>query len=210
MRYFAGQNWLAWILLSLLSGRGKAGMKFCLALLACLAAGAASAAQSEEPSITAPAGANQFCLRNPAFCQPREIASAPASAMAVLERVNRSVNNQIVPVQARSDDEKREANRDWRVALPGEGGNCVEYAWTKFMLLAWEGIPTGAMRFAQVRVPGSSEFHALLLVRIQNTEVAMDNLTPIIWPADKLQYEWVAVQNPANGWQWIKPADLTN
>ena len=130
--------------------------------------------------------------------------------MAVLDRVNRSVNNQIVPVQARSDDEKRKANRDWRVALPGEGGNCVEYAWTKFMLLAWAGIPTGAMRFAQVRVPGSSDFHALLLVRVQNAEVALDNLTPAILPTDKLQYEWVAVQDPANGWQWIKPAELMN
>src|SRR6185437_5810034 len=189
MPRLARQNCLAWILLSLRSGRGKAGMKICLALLACLAAGTASA-QSEGPSTTAPAGATQFCIRDPAFCAPRAIASVPASAMAVLERVNRSVNNQIVPVQARSDDEKREANRDWRVALPGEGGNCVEYAWTKYLLLAWEGIPTGAMRFAQVRVPGSSDFHALLLVRVQNAEVALDNLTPVIWPASKLQYEW--------------------
>ena len=182
-------------------------MKICLALLACIAAGTASAAPDEGVDTAAPAGAMAFCIRDPAFCQPREITSAPASAMAVLERVNRSVNARIVPVEARSDEEKRQANRNWRVALPGEGGNCVEYAWTKYMLLAWEGIPAGAMRFAQVRVPGNADFHALLLVRIQNAEVALDNLTPIIWPVDKLQYAWVAVQDPANGWHWIKPAN---
>jgi hypothetical protein len=37
--------------------------------------------------------------------------------------------------------------------------------------------PTGAMRFALVRVPGGADFHA-----------------------------WVAVQDPANGWHWVKPA----
>ena len=170
-----------------------------LTIVLCLASGLAMA----DTVTLAPAGGFQFCIRNPSFCGPH--APANSTDMALLVRVNRQVNDGILPDPLSTPDRKRAENGNWRVVTPGGLGGCVEYTWTKYMLLAWGGVPQGAMRFAQVHAPGSDEDHAVLLVRVKGVEVVLDNLTPVIWPADLTKYEWLAVQDETNGLRWIKP-----
>jgi predicted transglutaminase-like cysteine proteinase len=49
--------------------------------------------------------------------------------------------------------------------------------------------------------------HMVLLVRIDNEVVVLDNLTPVIWPAGRADYDWLAVQDlsDVNPRQWVKP-----
>lgn len=165
-----------------------------------LAALALSGAGTQAEPTAAPAGATQFCLRNPSFCEPHTPVSAPMSAMSVIQQVNREVNSQILPQTFSTDAEKRAENSNWRVVMPAGLGGCVEFVQTKRLLLAWAGIPMGAMRFAQVRSPTlSDQFHAVLLVRIGRVEVVLDNLSPAIWPVDLAKYQFVSIQD---GWNW--------
>lgn len=165
----------------------------------CLASGLAMAGQVAP----APSGGFQFCIRNPSFCSTH--APANSSDMALIQLINRKVNDRILPDPLSTAERVRAENGNWRVVLPEGLGGCIEYTLTKYMLLAWGGIPVGAMRFAQVRAPGADENHAVLLVRVKGVEVVLDNLTPVIWPADLTHYEWIAVQDETNGMRWIKP-----
>jgi predicted transglutaminase-like cysteine proteinase len=165
-----------------------------------LAALLLATAASAEPAA-APAGALQFCIRNPSFCTSPTAAAAKLSDMAAIMRVNRQVNGAILPDPLATDAAKRAENGNWRVVMPGGVGGCVEFVQTKRALLAWAGIPTGAMRMAQVRTK-DGEFHAVLLVRVGGQTVVLDNLTPVIWPIDLARLDVVAVQD---GWGWVTP-----
>jgi len=162
-------------------------------------------AVSAEPAAEPPPGAISFCLRNPSFCNGQGAATAPASAMPALISINRRVNTGISPGRLDTPEQAREENRNWRVVAPQGEGDCNEYAWTKFMLLAWSGIPMGAMRVAEVRVPQTGDLHVVLLVRTQEKVLVLDNLTPTIWPTSATNYEWLAIQDERTRMQWIKP-----
>jgi predicted transglutaminase-like cysteine proteinase len=124
------------------------------------------------------------------FCTAPSSAAAKLSDMAAIMRVNRQVNDAILPDPLATDAAKRAENGNWRVVMPGGVGGCVEFATTKRLLLAWAGIPTGAMRMAQVRTK-DGELHAVLLVRVGGQTVVLDNL---LWPGRN----GLAV----HGWEW--------
>src|SRR5438067_4055339 len=130
-----------------------------------------------------PPGAVTFCLHNPSFCTAHDEVKAPLSALPLLARINALVNDSITPEALDTAEEKRAENRNWRVLAPEGLGSCADYAWTKYMLLAWSGVPMGAMRVAEVRLPGSQELHAVLLVRSEEDLLVLDNLTTAIRPA---------------------------
>jgi predicted transglutaminase-like cysteine proteinase len=168
-------------------------MKTALTLSALLLATTANAG-----TVTPPSGALQFCLRNNSFCDPHPVTSAPLTDMPTIMRVNRQVNDAILPDPLATDAAKRAENGNWRVVMPGGVGACVEYVQSKRFLLAWAGIPTGAMRMAQVRTK-DGELHAVLLVRVGAQTVVLDNMTPVVWPIDLAGLDVVAVQD---GWNW--------
>jgi predicted transglutaminase-like cysteine proteinase len=91
---------------------------------------------------------------------------------------------------------RRTATGAW--SCPAVSAACVEYVQSKRFLLAWAGIPTGAMRMAQVRTK-DGELHAVLLVRVGAQTVVLDNMTPVVWPIDLAGLDVVAVQD---GWNW--------
>jgi predicted transglutaminase-like cysteine proteinase len=179
-------------------------------LLACAALFCCAGPTHADIPVAAPHGAERFCILSPSFCDQRMTVSAPLSKMSTLERINATVNISILPEALDTPLERRTETRDWRVVLPDMLGACVEYATTKEWLLAWEGVPEGAMRLAQVHSPRDSDAttaHMVLLVRINNEVVVLDNLTPVIWPADNAGYDWLAVQDlsDVNPRQWVKP-----
>jgi predicted transglutaminase-like cysteine proteinase len=180
-------------------------------LLACAALLCYAGSAYADIQVAAPYGADRFCILSPSFCDERTIASAPLSDMSALKRINAAVNVSIVPEALDTALERRTETRDWRVVLPDMLGACVEYATTKEWLLAWEGVPEGAMRLAQVhnpRDPDPTMMHMVLLVRIDGGVVVLDNLTPVIRQANSTGYDWLAVQDlsDANPRQWVKPA----
>lgn len=179
------------------------------ALLALAILSAASVPALADTPAAAPNGWVRFCTQNASFCDRHDAASAPISMMPVLDRANRVVNDGVLPEALNTSDQRNAETRDWRVVVKGGIGACVEYSLTKEMLLSWAGIPEGAMRLAQVHrtQDAAGMFHMVLLVRVQGVEVVLDNLTPVIWPADKEQWDWIAVQDNtgANSWAWVKP-----
>jgi predicted transglutaminase-like cysteine proteinase len=180
-------------------------------LLACAALLCYADSAYADIQVAAPYGADRFCILSPSFCDERTIASAKLSDMSALKRINAAVNVSIVPEALDTALERRTETRDWRVVLPDMLGACVEYATTKEWLLAWEGVPEGAMRLAQVhnpRDPDPTMMHMVLLVRIDGGVVVLDNLTPVIRQANSTGYDWLAVQDlsDANPRQWVKPA----
>ena len=179
-------------------------------LLACAALLRYAGPAYADMPVASPYGADQFCILSPSFCDERTTVSAPLSDMSILERINATVNVSIVPEALDTPRERRIETRDWRVVMPDMLGACVEYATTKEWLLAWGGVPEGAMRLAQVRSPRDSDptmMHMVLLVRIDGGVVVLDNLTPVIRPADSAGYDWLAVQDlsDVNSRQWVKP-----
>lgn len=155
-------------------------------------------------AVAPPHGAIRFCISNPAYCEAHDPVSAPISIMPLLQRINSAVNDGIVPGSINNADQARDESRNWRVVPFGGVGDCVEYALSKETVLSYLGVPMGAMQLAEVRTP-RGELHAVLLVRVKGVEVVLDNLTPIIWPTESTQYDWIAVQDQTTGFGWATP-----
>lgn len=175
-------------------------------LLAALAASFVMLSAAQAQVFTAaPPGFDAFCWRNPSFCSHHQPTAAPLSDLALLNSVNAQVNDRLLPDPLASDEAKRAQNQNWRIPAPGDLAGCIEYMLAKYEWLAWSGIDRGAMRFAEVRIRATGQLHAVLLVDIGKTVVAMDCLHRVVLPPDSLNYDWLAVQDAASGYRWIKP-----
>jgi len=134
----------------------------------------------------------EFCTANPSFCESAKPESAPLSAHETIFDINRRVNDSVAQAE----------RLPLRLTMPGGAGDCKAYAMTKYFLLAWSGIPAGAMRFAAVHTPGCDRNHFVLLVRIGGELFLLDNLTDVVWRAAEARYEWLAVQREDDRASW--------
>lgn len=118
-----------------------------IALLALVAVPA-----SAEIPTAAPAGWIRFCMSNPWFCQQHGRATVldGQEARTILQTVNQAINTDIVPAPLNTPDARRAETRNWRVVMPGDPGDCVEYALFKEAFLIWAGIPREALTLAVV------------------------------------------------------------
>jgi len=155
--------------------------------------------------VVPPPGAVQFCVRNNSYCVSHPPASASLSDRQTIIAINDKVNKSILPDPLATDEAKRAENRNWRTVMPGGVGACNEYALTKEQLLAWAGIPMGAMQITEVRIPETGELHMVLLVRIGGALNVLDNRTPAIFGPEETRYEFLAKQD---GWGWVTAGDL--
>ena len=137
----------------------------CCSTILSIAAGASPAlAGTTRP----PLGLQLYCLQHQQACRSSAEAVLPLSngLMQTIKRVNRHVNSSIAP---RSD-----GGADvWQVG--GGFGDCEDYVMTKRARLIEQGVSRGALRIAYTRTR-SGEGHALLIIKTDRGELALDNL----------------------------------
>ncbi len=152
----------------------------------------------DNPALP-PLGHTRFCLRYPNDCQAhpvdfrrRNIALTP-ERWEELNLVNREVNRDIIADTSVTDE--------WMIAP--QVGDCKDYAVTKRHELLARGWPSRALLLAEVIVP-SGEHHLILVVRVDHTDLVLDNLNAnirsiaVVYP----QYQWVRIELPQNPKFW--------
>jgi predicted transglutaminase-like cysteine proteinase len=112
-----------------------------------------------------------------------------------LEDVNRTVNSSIRPQRK----EYGLAGEKW--ALGPDRGDCNDYAVTKRHALIGKGWPTRTVLLSEV-VTLSGEHHLVTVVRTNDGDLVLDNLTDQIEPWSRTPYRWVRIQMPRNPNYW--------
>ncbi|MGA7673516.1 MAG: transglutaminase-like cysteine peptidase [Rhizomicrobium sp.] len=173
-----------------------------LAMAVLLLAGFTSA-QAADVAVMPPVATIDFCQRTPSLCSHYAPASADADQRSLIERINARVNGSIVPTP---DVSITGVHRDhWDLVMPMRGGDCEDYALTKMFLLAWEGVPPGAMRIAIVHADWLSDDqdHAILLVRIDGVEYIADNRDARLRRASDVSYRWLKTSREGDLYMWV-------
>jgi predicted transglutaminase-like cysteine proteinase len=155
--------------------------------------------------VLPPIGHAGFCLKYPDDCavhgidfRHRKIALTP-QRWSELNSVNRDVNGAIIPEITPGDA----VTEEWVIAPPA--GDCKDYAITKRHELLARGWPSRALLLAEVIVP-SGEHHLILVVRLAETDLVLDNLTPDIRTVAMTyhEYHWVRMETPRNPKFWAR------
>jgi predicted transglutaminase-like cysteine proteinase len=126
-----------------------------------------------------------MCLASPQYCQgggAHSIVAGP-EVMAVLVRINGNVNRSIRP---RNDV----AGDVWSVNV--SEGDCEDYVMTKRQQLINAGFPASALRIAAVKTRGGID-HAILVVRTDRGDFALDNLTNAIKPLSQTGHRLISM-----------------
>ncbi len=124
---------------------------------------------ARERGTAPPIGYQILCLQQPEQCQSGGASSVKAgrSTLKQLETVNRAVNRAIRP--------KSDGRADvWTVGA--KSGDCEDYVLAKRQALIAKGFPPSALRVAYVKT-AAGEGHALLVVRTNDGDYVLDNLT---------------------------------
>jgi predicted transglutaminase-like cysteine proteinase len=87
----------------------------------------------------------------------------------------------------------------WLVAP--RAGNCHDYAVTKRHELLAHGWPARSLLLSEV-ITASGEHHLVLIVRMKDVDLVLDNLNANVRPVALTRYWWVRVESPANPKFW--------
>ena len=144
----------------------------------------------------------RFCLRYPSDCKSDateiERIDLKPETSALLERVNRSVNEAITPAMKSYGPELRDG---WTIAPTM--GDCNDYAVTKRHELMQTGLPAKALRLSVVKT-ASGIGHLVLVVATTNGDLVLDNLTETIRPWQNTDYQWLKIQSAADARFWYE------
>lgn len=155
--------------------------------VALVLAGIAPAGASEGPKgkSVAPLGFQLLCLRSPDFCLPGGTAEVALTddLLDLLAKVNRQVNRMIRPQADGQVD---------RWSLDTVAGDCEDYVVAKRQRLMALGLPSSALRIAQVRTSWG-EGHAVLVVHTNQGDLTLDNLSPAIRKMGQSGYHLIAM-----------------
>ncbi len=155
----------------------------------------------DAPAL-APLAYSRFCMQYKDDCEVRRMAFRRPHPEALnkdrlqdLLTVNREVNRDIAPkVDIGSLLDER-----WRISP--SAGACHDYAVTKRHELLGRGWPSRSLLLAEV-VVSSGEHHLVLVVRTDDGDLVLDNLTAGIRPWARTPYQWIRIQSPSNPNIW--------
>ena len=155
----------------------------------------------DRPSMS-PMAFTRFCLAYSEECKPQRRMVFRGSRikmtderMATLKAVNRSVN---ASIRFEANTEGVHAER-W-VINPATG-DCNDYAVSKRHELLARGWSTRSLLLSEV-VTSWGEHHLVLVVRTNQGDLVLDNLTGHILPWSKKSFQWVRIQTPENPKYW--------
>ena len=158
-----------------------------------------SAFISEFDNTLAPLQFVKFCMNYGAECNAdadQQPLPAGDRAMDMLRAVNASVNEAISPMQKSTNP----LVAHWSVAP--EAGDCNDYAVTKRHRLIEMGWPKSALRLAVVLTDGG-QGHLVLVVRLSDGDMVLDNLSSAVRPWNAAGYEWISMQSSGNPRFWV-------
>ena len=152
-----------------------------------------------------PIGHSRFCLRYPDDCKVHVIDFRHRNIVLTPERwnelniINRDVNRSIFAEVAPGNG----ATEEWVISPPT--GDCTDYAVTKRHELLARGWPSRALLLSEVVLP-SGEHHLILVVRVKDADLVLDNLNDHIRLVAMTydQYLWVRIQSPQNPKFWMR------
>jgi predicted transglutaminase-like cysteine proteinase len=154
----------------------------------------------DAPTL-APMAFTQFCLKYPSDCKSGRLLlegdriELNDMRRSELETVNRTVNSSIRPER----NEDGLAGEKW--LLSPLRGDCNDYAVTKRHQLIARGWPARTVLLSEV-VTVSGEHHLVTVVRTNNGDLVLDNLTDQIKPWSRTPYRWLRIQTPKNPNYW--------
>lgn len=159
-----------------------------------------------ELSFTTPAlppiGHTWFCVQYPDDCKVHAIDFRRRNIKLTPQRwnelkvINRQVNDDIAPRNTVGY-----GTTDWIIAP--HSGDCKSYAITKRHQLLARGWPSRALLLAEVALP-TGEDHLILVVRMADIDLVMDNLHPSIGLATMAYRRWVRIETPQNPKLWAR------
>jgi predicted transglutaminase-like cysteine proteinase len=152
-----------------------------------------------------PIGHSRFCLQYPDDCEIHGIdfrhrkITLTLQSWRELNTINSEVNRNIVPEITPGNG----VTEKW--VISPSAGDCKDYAITKRHLLLARGWPSRALLLSEVVLP-SGEHHLLLVVRVKDGDLVLDNLNDDIRLAAMTydQYLWTRIQSPQNPRFWMR------
>ncbi len=170
-------------------------------------AGTSSGSRSASPYMRIygptlpPYGFVRFCETHARECvsgNPEEVRfSADDDRMAELDRLNRHVNKIIRPA---TDLELYGEVERW--TIPGNAGDCEDYALLKRQLLMARGWPASSLLITVV-LDEKNEGHAVLTARTAQGDFVLDNKVNDIRPWHKVRYTFVSRQSYIDPMVWV-------
>jgi predicted transglutaminase-like cysteine proteinase len=149
----------------------------------------------------APIGHTRFCLHFKEECETQGVDLRRRNIALTAERwnelttVNREVNREIIPQRNLGGL----LTEEWLVAP--RAGDCHDYAVTKRHELLAHGWPSRSLLLSEV-VTVSGEHHLVLVVRMKDIDLVLDNLNANVRSVALTNYRWVRVESPANPKFW--------
>ena len=127
-----------------------------------------------------------------------------SDARTLLRDVNAEIN--AAPYVADADNWNQPDH--WQTAreLSERGGDCEDYATAKYFALRAAGAPASALRVAIVADELTRQRHAVLLVRMGDGVVVLDNLRDEVLPASALGYYRPLLALNEENWLLADPA----
>ncbi len=174
--------------------------------LTALTMGIVSHAQAQSPMpagalTTQPIGHYEFCMREPAECQPTRGTTAAVNLTrdlwARIIEVNNAVNAMVTP---RTDYEMWGVEEYWSYPVGGMG-DCEDYALEKRRLLMQAGVPASSLLITVVRQP-NGDGHAVLTVRTSMGDYILDNLELRVLAWTETPYRYLKRQAPEHAGRW--------
>lgn len=143
-----------------------------------------------------------YCRRTPGACDAgravaRDVRLDGRVWNTILE-VNRSVNTAIEPV---TDQEHWGVVDRWDIPTDGRG-DCEDYVLLKRKMLMERGFPRQAL-LVTVVVDGHGDGHAILTVKTDHGDFALDNMRDEVLPWVKTGYRFVKRQSQEDQNRWV-------
>ena len=154
------------------------------------------------PETSVPFGWVDFCRRYEGECAlprlPAEDIHLTDKAERDVARVNGWVNAHVTPV---SDADHWSLVDRWDYPIDGRG-DCEDYALLKRKMLIEMGYPRQALLMTVVK-DENQEGHAILTLRTDRGEFALDNLNDDMKPWDRTGYRFVKRQSQEDPNVWV-------
>ncbi len=151
-------------------------------------------------SSQAPYGFVRFCDQNPQYCVQRGNGGrfeATPESLSDLDEVNRLVNRSVEPA---TDNEIYGISEYW--TLPGDKGDCEDYALLKQKILIGRGWPSSSLLLTVVR-DEKGEGHAVLTARTSQGDFVLDNKSDDVRLWSRSSYQFVMRQSYLDPKVWV-------
>ncbi len=150
-------------------------------------------------SAPSPKAAQDICDRYHWACSySGDVSSLSQQDLQVIKAVNQQIN-----LRTRSVADRAQYSEVEHWALPTKrGGDCEDFALLKKRELIYRGIAPERLLIATV-LDRQKNGHAVLVVRTDEGDVVLDNLTDRIKPWAETKYTFLLMQDPKSPSDWV-------